>query len=112
MSQKKYVSLNRLSTFLDNLYAKFAEATHKHVLADITDYKVDAELSPTSTNPVQNKIIDAEFDAVSDAMNALEAAVDEKQDKLTGTEDQFVSFNTEGKAIAIDKPYAATIRVW
>lgn len=83
MAQKKYVSLSKLSTFLDNLNNKFAALSHKHTISDIADYKpitVDSELSPTSTNPVQNKVIDAEFEAVSTAMNALEQAIDGKAD--------------------------------
>lgn len=78
MSQKKYVSLSKLSTFLDNLYEKFASIGHKHTLSDITNYAVDSQLSSTSTNPVQNKILDAEFEAISVAMNALEDAIDGK----------------------------------
>ena len=78
MAQKKYVSLNRLSTFLNNLSNKFAALTHKHTLNDITDYTVDSSLSSTSSNPVQNKVLDAEFEAVSTAMNALESAIDNK----------------------------------
>lgn len=80
MSQKKYVSLSKLSTFLDNLYTKFASITHKHALSDITDYVVDSKLSPNSNNPVQNKVLDAEFEAISDAMNALEISIDGKSD--------------------------------
>lgn len=62
MSQKKYISLNKLSVFLENLSNKFAKLVHTHNLSDITDYTVDSELSPSSVNPVQNKVIDAEFD--------------------------------------------------
>lgn len=78
MAQKKYVSLSKLSTFLDNLKNTFASSSHKHTILDITDYKVDTSLSSTSTNPVQNKVLDAEFDAISTAMNALESVVDGK----------------------------------
>ena len=39
MSDKKYVSLNRLSDFLKKLNEKFAEAVHTHKISDITDYK-------------------------------------------------------------------------
>lgn len=80
MSQKKYVSLSKLSTFLDNLYNKFSSLGHKHTLDDITNYTVDSQLSSTSINPVQNKVIDAEFEAISVAMNALETAIDGKSD--------------------------------
>ena len=78
MSPKKYVSLSKLSTFLDNLYNKFSLIGHKHTLSDITNYTVDSQLSSTSTNPVQNNMIDAEFEAMSIAMNVLEEAIDGK----------------------------------
>jgi hypothetical protein len=77
---KKYVSLTRLSNFLDNIKAKYSQIGHKHTTADLTDYKVDTELSSTSTNPVQNKVLDAEFDAISTAMSALDLAIDGKAD--------------------------------
>lgn len=73
---KKYVSLSKLSIFLDNLKKEFAKITHTHTISDISDYTVDNALSSTSTNPVQNKILDAEFDAIADAMGALETAID------------------------------------
>lgn len=78
MAQKKYVSLTRLSNFLDNLKTKFSELGHKHTISDITDFAVDSSLSSTSTNPVQNKVLDAEFDAISQGMGALEQAIDDK----------------------------------
>ena len=78
MAQKKYVSLSKLETFLDNLKTTFASLGHKHTINDITDYKVDNVLSDTSTNPVQNAVLNAEFDAISDAMGALEQVVDTK----------------------------------
>ena len=77
---KKYVSLSKLSTFLDNLKNTFAQLSHKHTISDITDYKIDTTLSSTSTNPVQNKVLDAEFDAIGNAMSALELALDAKAD--------------------------------
>lgn len=78
MANKKYVSLRRLSSFLDNLKGMFASLTHTHKVGDLTDYVVDSELSPTSINPVQNKVVDAEFETVSTAMNALDSAIDNK----------------------------------
>lgn len=80
MTQRKYVSLSKLGDFLDNLNNTFSSITHNHTLSDITDYEVDAALSSASTNPVQNKVIDAEFEAVSTAMNALDLAIDGKAD--------------------------------
>lgn len=38
MSTKKYVSLSKLSAFLDNLKNIFASKTHTHKMSDITDY--------------------------------------------------------------------------
>lgn len=77
MSQKNYVSLSKLSTFLDKLAGKFAALTHDHKLSEITDYSIDSALSPSSTNPVQNSVIDAEFEAVSQAMLAMDLAIDD-----------------------------------
>lgn len=86
MSQKKYASLQTLQTFLANLKNTFADLSHKHTLSDVTDYVVDEELSATSTNPVQNKVIDAELEAVATAMNALDATLDSKADIVHNTE--------------------------
>lgn len=80
MATKKYVSLNRLSTFLDNLTKKFAPLTHKHTIADISNYVVDSQLSSTSTNPVQNKVLNAEFDAISKALQVYDSILDDKAD--------------------------------
>lgn len=58
-----------------------AEISHKHTMSDITDYTaptVDSALSSTSTNPVQNKVLNDEFNAISNAMGALEVAIDNK----------------------------------
>jgi len=92
MASKKYVSLSKLSNFLDNLKGTFALLSHKHTMSDITDYKaitVDSTLSSTSTNPVQNKVIDAEFDAISTAMGALETAIDGKSDSGHTHDDRY-----------------------
>ena len=77
-NEKKYASLSTLQTFLENLRTTFSSLSHKHTISDITDYTVDSELSSTSTNPVQNKVLDAEFDAIATGMNALEQAIDGK----------------------------------
>ena len=80
-NSKKYASLANLQIFLDNLKSIFAPSSHKHTISDLTDYKVDTALSSTSTNPVQNKVVDAEFEAIANAMNALDSAIDGKADK-------------------------------
>ena len=87
MATKKYVSLSKLSTFLNNLKTTFATIVHTHKIADITDYVIDTEMSSTSTNPVQNKVIDAEFDAIADAMGALETTIDSKADSVHNHDD-------------------------
>ena len=77
----KYISPSKLSIFLENLKNVFSPLAHTHKLTEITDYIVDSELSSTSTNPVANKAINDEFDAIGDAMGALELAIDGKADK-------------------------------
>lgn len=75
MAQKKYVSLAKLGTFLTNLKTIFAPISHKHKVSDLTDYAVDGALSPTSTNPVQNKVIKAELGAISSNIQTLEGTL-------------------------------------
>lgn len=89
MAQKKYVSLTRLSNFLDNIKAKYSQIGHKHTVSDLTDYKVDTTLSSTSSNPIANKAVDAEFEAVSQAMGALESAIDGKSDSTHTHDDRY-----------------------
>lgn len=40
MSDKKYVSINRLQTFLNNLKNIFANKSHTHTKNEITDFNV------------------------------------------------------------------------
>lgn len=80
MSVKNYANIDTLRSFLDNLKATFAPKSHKHTISELTDYVVDTELSSTSTNPVQNNVVTAEFNAISDTIDDLELAIDEKAD--------------------------------
>lgn len=82
-NQNKYVSPSKLAVFLENLKQTFSPLKHQHTISDLKDYVVDEELSSESNNPVANKVIDAEFDEVSLAMNALEVATDEKIDEVS-----------------------------
>ena len=75
---KKFAGLESLQAFLDGCKTLFASITHKHTMSDITDYTVDSELSSVSTNPVQNKAINAEFDAISQAFEVYESELDGK----------------------------------
>lgn len=105
---KKYVSLSKLSTFLENLKSTFSTLSHKHTISDITDYTVDTALSSTSTNPVQNKVIDAEFDAMSDAMGALELAIDGKSDSNHNHDSAYDAIGSADDALASAKEYTNT----
>ena len=101
-NQKKYVSSSRLSLFLDNLKTIFSPLVHTHKITDISDYTVDTELSSTSSNPVQNKVLDAEFEAVSTAINALDSILDDKMDKNLGADKagKILVINDDGDIIA------------
>lgn len=131
MAQKKYVSLNKLSTFLDNLKNMFAtktelsgksDTTHNHdakydakgsasavltesksytdtkvdelsadvIHIDVTDNEdvtdteveplrisIDNYLSNTSTNPVQNKVITAELNSLSNQITPITYGTDD-----------------------------------
>lgn len=100
MSQKKYVSLSKLGTFLEKLNVTFASLVHKHTISDITDYVVDNALSPTSTNPVQNAVIDAEFEAMASAMSALEYSLDNHNH-----DDSYDAIGSAETALATSKEY-------
>lgn len=97
MSTKKYVSLSKLSVFLNNLRNTFAALSHRHTVSDISDYTVDETLSPTSTNPVQNKILNAEFDAIAESFTVLEATIDE----MAVSNLPEVSENDNGKVLMV-----------
>ena len=88
-NSKKYVSLSRLGEFLDNIKTKFAVLGHKHTISDITDYVVDAELSETSTNPVQNKVVNEEFEAIGQAFEAFDLALNNMAGKNHNHDDLY-----------------------
>lgn len=95
MAAKQYVSLSRLQTFLDNLKNTFSSITHTHKLGDITDYKIDDSLSSTSNNPVSNKVLDAEFEAIATSMNVLDTAIDDLNARADETNETIIDlFNT------------------
>lgn len=70
---KKFADLGTLQAFLDGCKTLFASIVHKHVLSDISDYTVDSELSSTSTNPVQNSV-------VNEAIYVLDQTINGKAD--------------------------------
>ena len=83
MSQEQYSFLDELGlrNVIDNIKTMFAKSLHSHKLSDISDYTVDSQLSSTSENPVQNKVLDAEFNAISEALNIYDMALDDKASK-------------------------------
>ena len=53
----KYLNFDGLSHFLSKLRGVFSVVGHTHTKSEITDYVVDSAMSSTSTNPVQNKVV-------------------------------------------------------
>ena len=93
---KKYVSLSKLSTFLDNLKNLFAtkdtvesistnvayiNTTDNETITDTetssSSVTVDSYLSTTSTNPVQNKVVTKKINEISQAVEDNAKAIKE-----------------------------------
>lgn len=70
-----YLDLSGVSRLIENLRNTFARLVHKHTLSDIEDYTVDSELSATSTNPVQNKVVN---DSLSTTLDTAKGYTDTK----------------------------------
>ena len=68
MAQKKYVSLSKLSAFLDNLKKIFAKVEHSHTVSDVTD---------------------------------LQAALDGKQNIITGAASTITSSDLTGNRVLV-----------
>lgn len=77
---KKYLGKDGLQSLIENIKSGFAKLIHKHKLEDIEDYVVDAELSSTSTNPVQNKAISEEFGVITESIDGLKESLKYKAD--------------------------------
>lgn len=101
MSTKKYVSISKLSLFLNNLRNTFAALSHSHTISDISDFAVDDTLSSTSTNPVQNKILNAEFDAIAESFTVLEASIDDIAKNVDNSNLPEISDNDNGKVLRV-----------
>lgn len=65
--------LNKVFTKLKLLIDAKADTNHTHA--------VDSSLSTTSTNPVQNKVVKAQIDALSDSIDAANTEIDKKMNK-------------------------------
>lgn len=100
-NENKYAGLEALGQFLTNLHGVFAPKNHSHT--------VDSAMSSTSTNPVQNKVIDAEFDAVSTAMGILEAEIDKKSDAGHNHNTAYDTKGAASSALSEAKEYVDTV---
>lgn len=67
MQTKKYVSLSKLSTFLDNLKNIFADISHTHTQSEITDLIIDDEVYE-SANLVRNSAVNTALESVKDEL--------------------------------------------
>lgn len=104
-NNKKYVSPSKLSVFLDNLKNIFSPLGHKHTLAEIENFVVDSELSSTSTNPVQNATLDAEFEAIEKSFEALELAIDGKSNSDHNHDNKYDALGSAETALDTSKEY-------
>lgn len=68
MSLKKYVNLNALSTFLDNLKNIFSPLIHTHTQSEITDLIIDDEVS-SSPNLVRNSAVNSALTSVKEELS-------------------------------------------
>lgn len=64
------------------------DAAKTEILENVT-VPVDDALSSTSENPVQNKVLNSEFEEISIAMNVLEQSIDGKADKTHSHDDLY-----------------------
>ena len=100
---KKYASDATLATLADKIkeifatksevdteLAKKADTSHTHSIDDLTDYTVDTALSSTSTNPVANNVLNAEFDLIDDAIGGLSDAIDDLSDAVSTNYDETI----------------------
>lgn len=82
MSTKKYVSLNKLSLFLDNLKNIFSLKTHGHTLSEIEDLFIDSEVT-ASNNLVKNSAVNSAIKSVrSDLGKDIEEAINYADTKI------------------------------
>ena len=76
MSQKKYVNLSALSTFLDNLKNIFSPTTHTHTQSDIVDLTIDSTVG-NSPNLVKNSAVNSALIATKEELSKdIQAAKD------------------------------------
>ena len=88
MSVKKYLDIEGLSTFLNQIKNKF-----------ISKDNIDSSLSTSSTNPVQNKVVNAAIQAVSNKVDNLISDAPEAYDTLKEISDYISTHENEYEAL-------------
>lgn len=100
MAIKKYLSLDKLTEY----DALIKTEIDKRI--DASKITIDSELSSTSTNPVQNKVLNDEFEAVSEAMSKLETSIDGKSDSTHNHDDVYETKTDSATKLEEAKSYA------
>lgn len=95
MSTVKYASKSALQTFLDNLKSIFSALVHTHSIDDITDYRLDSQISAESANPVTNSAISAKFDEMKTYIDDITSVSPEDIDNICGSSIQIATLSNE-----------------
>lgn len=66
MAKEKLTTLENLNYFLSWISRKFSAIGHKHTKNEITDLVVDSALSSSSSNPIENKAVQAAVQKLED----------------------------------------------
>ena len=88
MSVMKFLDIEGLSTFLNQIKNKF-----------ISKDNIDSSLSTSSTNPVQNKVVNAAIQAVSNKVDNLISDAPEAYDTLKEISDYISTHENEYEAL-------------
>lgn len=78
---KNFLDKDGVSRLIYNFKSLFATLSHKHEISDLTDYTVDSALSSTSTNPIQNKVVNEGFSLVANSLTSMQNSIKGKADK-------------------------------
>lgn len=72
----KILDLLGLTELVELCKSNFAAIIHKHKIEDIEDYTVDGTLSATSTNPIQNKVVNSALVVMATDLDKIEEKLD------------------------------------
>lgn len=82
--ENKYLGESGLLSLVEEIKSRFSKLIHSHTLEDITDFKVDTELSIESTNTVQNKIITVEINRINETLSGTAYIASDLQAQIDG----------------------------